>query len=474
MVPRLVQQLQHLAQGYRGFHTPGHQRGKGAPDCLRQWWGEAVFQADLSEIPGLDNLAQPDGLLRDAQARVAEIFGAQHTWFLVNGATAGVLAALLAVHRPGGQVILPRNVHQSVIHGLMLTGAEPIFLTPAWDAQKQVWGGITPAQLTAAFQQSGTANITAVVLNSPTYKGVCGPVAECIAIAHQHHVPVIVDEAHGAHFPFHPALPPSALTSGADLVIHSTHKVLTSLTQSALLHLQGTRVSPQRVQQCLNLIQTTSPSYLLLASLAASAEQMAAQGEPLFEALLNRVGWLIDQIQQLPGYQVLRIDTAIPGFAAQDPTRLVVQTQRLGLTGFALDEWLHTQHRLTAECPGYSDVTFILTPWHSDADCQALVSALAQGSPQPQPLPPVPLPPVTKAVLSLREAFFAPHTLVPWSAAVGRVSAAVVSPYPPGIPVLLPGEFITAEVSEYLTTIQRLGGHIIGLQEQQIAVLSNW
>ncbi|MEN9228414.1 MAG: aminotransferase class I/II-fold pyridoxal phosphate-dependent enzyme [Gloeomargarita sp. SZTDM-1c_bins_89] len=477
MVPTLVQHLQRLAQGYRGFHTPGHHRGRGAPEVLRRWWGDALFQADLSEIPGLDNLAQPEGLLREAQAQVASIFGAEYSWFLVNGATAGVLAALLAVHRPGGKVILPRQVHQSVIHGLILTGAEPVWLLPTWDENRQVWGGITPAQLAATLQQVGPEQVTAVVLSSPSYKGVCGPVGECVAMAHHYGIPVIVDEAHGAHFPFHPQLPASALQLGADMVIHSTHKVLTSLTQSALLHLQGGRVSLRRVQQCLNLIQTTSPSYLLLASLVATAEQMAAQGEQLYGALLERLERLTQQIHRLPGYGVLAIDPHRPGFAAQDPTRLVIQTRRLGWTGFALDERLYQQYQIIAEYPDYGDVTFLLTPWHDDGDGQALLNALAalaQVPPGPTPLPPVPLPPPASAVISPREAFFAPQTLVPWTEAVGQVSAQVVSPYPPGIPVLLPGEMITAEIVEYLTLVQQLGGQLVGVAGPQLAVVSNW
>ncbi|MEN9215852.1 MAG: beta-eliminating lyase-related protein [Gloeomargarita sp. HHBFW_bins_162] len=477
MVP-LIRQLQHLAQGYRGFHTPGHQRGRGAPAVLRQWWGDAVFTSDLAEIPGLDNLSQPAGVLRDAQVRVAEIFGAEHSYFLVNGATAGILASLLAVHRENGVILLPRCVHQSVIHGLILTGAKPLFITPEWDGEQQVWGGINPEKLRAVIQQNGHSNITALVLSSPTYKGVCGAVKECIEIAHAINIPVIVDEAHGAHFPFHSQLPDSALELGADCVIHSTHKVLTSLTQSAVLHSQGNRLNPQRIQQCLSLVQSTSPSYLLLASLVAMAEQMAAQGEKLFSELLEHTTWLTQAINQIPQLKTLKINPNHPGFTTQDPTRLVVQTAELGTTGFTLDELLHEQYHITAEFPDYGDLTFILSPGHTPTDMQILLDALRAISHEIQPqrlLSIPPLPPITQQMLSPREAFFAPQCHVSWSEAVGRISAGTVSVYPPGIPLLIPGEYITPEIVDYLTFIQQMGGGITGCDPQQtMAIVSNW
>jgi lysine decarboxylase len=481
-VPPLIRQLQHLAQSYRGFHTPGHQRGRGAPPLLREWWGEAVFRADLAEIPGLDNLLQPTGILGDAQARVAEIFGAEHTWFLVNGATAGVLAGLLAVCRPQGSIILPRTVHQSVIHGLIFTGTKPLFIMPEWDEKSQVWGGISPEKLREIIIHNDNLQINALVLNSPTYKGVCGAVKECIEIAQEFDIPVIVDEAHGAHFPFHPQLPDSALTLGADLVIHSTHKVLTSLTQSALLHQQGHRLNPQRISQCLRLVQSSSPSYLLLASLVATAEQMAAQGEALFTQLLTHTQGLTPAINHIPDFHTLEINPTQAGFTAQDPTRLVIQTTSLGITGFALDELLHQQYQITAEFPDYGDLTFILSPSHTQDDMQSLTQALQEirqkigRNGKSPPLAPLPLPPpVPSGVMSPRDAFFAPQERLPWSEAVGRVSASIISPYPPGIPVLMPGELITPAVVAYLHLIDELGGQVVGVDgDQKIAVVSSW
>ncbi|APB35221.1 arginine decarboxylase [Gloeomargarita lithophora Alchichica-D10] len=477
-MPPLIAQLQKLAQGYQGFHTPGHQRGRGAPALLRQWWGETVFTADLAEIPGLDNLLQPEGILRQAQDRVAGIFGAEHTWFLVNGATAGVLASLLAVQREQGTVILPRQVHQSVIHGLILTGAKPIFITPEWDESQQVWGGIDPQKLRIILQEKINHKITALVLNSPSYKGVCGNVKECIEIAHKFQVPVIVDEAQGAHFPFHAQLPDSALNWGADVVIHSTHKVLTSLTQSALLHQQGNRIASERLSQCLRLVQSSSPSYLLLASLVATAEQMAHQGEALFTQLLTNAARLTTAINQLPGCRTLKINTSQPGFSTQDPTRLVIQTQGLGMTGFWLDELLHQRYQITAEFPDYGDLTFILSPGHTWAEMQILLDALQVISQnrQSQQLSLLPsLPPVTEGFLSPRDAFFAPQVALPWPEAAGRISAGTLSPYPPGIPVLIPGELITPAVVAYLTCIDQMGGQIVGCDgEQKIPVVSNW
>lgn len=352
-----------------------------------------------------------------------------------------------------------------------------MFILPEWDAQQRVWGGIDPGKLTAILASQNHNSINALLLNSPTYKGVCGAVRECIEIAHKYNIPVIVDEAHGAHFPFHPQLPDSALTLGADLVIHSTHKVLTSLTQSALLHQQGHRINPQQISQCLRLVQSSSPSYLLLASLVAMAEQMAEQGEALFTQLLTQLTWFIPAINHIPSFSTLKINPDQVGFTTQDPTRLVLQTQALGMTGFTLDELLHENYKITAEFPDYGDLTFILSPSHTEADLQILVQALQEISTN-RPLQPLtslpPPPPVTEAVMSPREAFFAPQIVLPWHEAVGQISAVTVSPYPPGIPILLPGEGVTPEVVDYLQELDRLGGQIVGCDTaHKIAVVSN-
>ncbi|HEY9844679.1 MAG TPA: aminotransferase class I/II-fold pyridoxal phosphate-dependent enzyme, partial [Candidatus Caenarcaniphilales bacterium] len=284
------------------FYTPGHKRGQGVPNFLREWLGPAVFQADLPELPELDNLFAPQGVIQAAQELAAAAFGAEHTWFLVNGSTCGIMAALLATCAPGDAIVLPRNIHQSAIAGLIIAGAKPIFVEPEYDPVLDLIHSITPEAVAAALAQHAAK---AVMMVCPTYNGVCGDVAAIAQIAHQHHIPLLVDEAHGPHFAFHPDLPTAALAAGADLTVQSTHKVLAAMTQAAMLHVQGPYIASERVRQALQLLQSTSPSYVLLASLDAARYQMALQGKQLLSQTLQLADTARLQLNQIPGLFVL-------------------------------------------------------------------------------------------------------------------------------------------------------------------------
>jgi arginine decarboxylase len=261
------------------FHTPGHHKGQGIDLSLKVAWGEAVFQSDLPELPELDNLFAPEGVIAEAQELAAEAWGSDRTFFLTNGSTAGVIAAILAVCNPGDEVLIPRNVHRSIISGLILSGASPIFVMPEVDLDLGIAHGVTAETIESHLIHN--PQIKAVLIINPTYYGVCGDLISIANLVHSYGLPLIVDEAHGAHFQFHPALPIAALSADADLVIQSTHKTLSALTQSSMLHLKGDRINPGRLMRALELVQSTSPSYLLLASLDVARMQMATQGEML-------------------------------------------------------------------------------------------------------------------------------------------------------------------------------------------------
>ncbi|WAL62879.1 aminotransferase class I/II-fold pyridoxal phosphate-dependent enzyme [Thermocoleostomius sinensis] len=461
------------------FHTPGHKRGQGISANLRDWLGQAVFQADLPELPELDNLFAPKGVIQQAQVLAAAAFGAEQTWFLANGSTCGIEAAVLATCQPGDKIVLPRNVHQSAIAALILSGAIPIYVQPDYDAEWDVAHGVSPTTIKTAIAQHPDAK--AVLIVSPTYYGVTSPVQEIAEIVHQHDIPLLVDEAHGAHFAFHPDLPPSALSQGADLAVQSIHKTLSALTQAAMLHVQGDRIDRDRLTRCLSLVQSTSPNYLLLASLDAARQQMAIQGQPLMEQALSLSNRVRQELEQISGLLVLadRSDL-LPGFAALDWTRITIDVIRLGLTGFAADEILHETFGVTAELPGLRHLTFILTFGNTNADIDRLVSAfrvLSTLKPQPQLeshclssssflLPPFSLPPLTP-----RQAFFSAAVTLPIAHAIDRISAELVCPYPPGIPVLLPGEVITTEAIEYLQQVLAAGGVVAGCTDSTLETL---
>lgn len=465
----LLTTLQHCARQKRAsFHTPGHKGGQGSHPLLQDWWGRACLQADLPELPELDNLFVPQSVIQQAQDLAAEAFGAEQTWFLVNGSTCGVIAAILATCNPGEYIVLPRNCHQSVISGLVLAGAVPVFVEPDYDPTQDLAYSVTPAAIEAALSRYPEAR--AVLLVHPTYHGVVGQIEAVACIVHRYGIPLLVDEAHGPHFAFHPDLPVAALAAGADLSVQSTHKVLSALTQAAMLHVQGSRIDRDRLSQALRLLQSTSPNYLLLASLDAARQQMALRGDALMTRTLNLAAQVGAWVRELPGLSILepKQDGKTPGFAALDATRLTVTVAELGLSGFEADTILHEQFGVTAELPTLRQLTFILSLGNTPEEIRCLMQALTQLAQhhrrsEPQFLPSLqPERTVSVPERSPREAFLAPKTAQPLEQTVGRVSAELVCPYPPGIPILVPGERITAAAVDRLHCIQKAGGVISG------------
>ncbi|MGF1482459.1 MAG: aminotransferase class I/II-fold pyridoxal phosphate-dependent enzyme, partial [Cyanophyceae cyanobacterium] len=384
----ILDALQTLArQPNAAFFAPGHKRGQGINQQLADLLGNAVFRADLPELPQLDNLFAPAGVIAAAQALAAAAFGADKTWFLVNGSTCGVIAAILATCGPGDRIILPRNIHQSAIAGLILSGATPVFITPKHDAQDELLYSVTPEAVQRALEQH--PDTKAVMVVYPTYEGICGDVEAIAEITHRYQIPLLVDEAHGGHFVFHPDLPPAALKLGADLTVQSTHKVLGAMTQASMLHVQGERITPQRITQALQLLQSTSPSYLLLASLDAARQQMALHGQELMAKTLQLADEARSQLAHIPGLSVLDPPTTpLPHFATLDRTRLTVNPTGLGFSGFEADE-LTQQLGVTAELPTLQHLTFIISLGNTPADIQNLINAFTTLARHPKP----PLPP---------------------------------------------------------------------------------
>jgi arginine decarboxylase len=443
--------------------------------------GTAVFRADLPELPELDNLFAPEGVIHAAQDLAANIFGADRTWFLVNGSTCGIEAAVLATCNPGDKIILPRNSHQSAIAALILSGAIPIFVQPEYDPDWEIAHSMTVSDVAAALEHHPDAK--AVMMVYPTYHGVCGDVEAIAQLAHHYQIPLIVDEAHGAHFAFHPELPIPALAAGADVSIQSIHKVLGAMTQASMLHLRSHYVNPDRVNRALQLVQSTSPSYLLLASLDAARQQVALQGKNLITRTLELADIARTRLSQIPGVSVLPTTAAgqTPGFVALDRTRLTVDVTGLELTGFKADAILHQQLEVTAELPSLQHLTFIITLGNTQQDIEKLVRAFLilaakfiPHPPSPIPHPPSPIPhpsPFLPPPLTPRQAFFAPTETLPIDQTGDRISAELVCPYPPGIPVLLPGERITTTALDYLHRILAFGGVITGCTDAELKTL---
>ena len=457
------------------FYAPGHKKGQGIEHKLKHCFGSKVFCHDLPELPELDNLFAPQNVILQAQNLAAQCFGSDRTWFLVNGSTCGITSAIMAVCKAGDKIILPRNIHQSAIAGLIFSGAVPIFVNPEHDRIRDITYNITPQAVRDTLSKHPT--VKAVMVLHPTYQGVCGDLSAIAQITQQYQIPLLVDEAHGGHFAFHPDLPPSALSLGVDLTVQSTHKTLGAMTQASMLHLQGNKIKPQQLNKALQLTQSTSPSYLLLASLDVARKQMATQGKELMSYSLKLADMAIAKIAQIPGLSVLKFES-LPGFKYLDRTRLTVDVSQLGITGYEADEILHQQLGVTCELPLLRHLTFIITFGNTESDIQRLIKALTiLANDYRQPLANLNLLAsdyiftTPQLALSPREAYFAATETIPLTQSSDRICGELICPYPPGIPVLMPGEVITKEAIAYLQKTIASGGVITGCKDETLKMI---
>jgi len=464
------------------FHTPGHKQGRGIPAELRELLGEMVFRADLTELPEVDNLHDPDGVILEAQTLAAQAYGADRSWFLVNGSTCGVEALVLSVCDPGDKILLPRNCHKSAIAGVILSGATPIFMDPDYDHDLGIAHGVTAATVECTLQAHPQAK--GVLIVNPTYYGVCGDMARIAEVVHAHGLPLLVDEAHGPHFAFHPELPLSALEAGADLVVQSTHKVIAGMTQASLLHLKGSRIDPNRVRNILQLLQSTSPNYVLMMSLDVARRQMALSGEALLTTTLALARSARARLNAIPGIHCFGRERLgqTPGFFALDETRLTVRVSELGLFGFDAHDLINDRFHVQPEMSTLHNVVFIVSLGNCERDLDRLVEsfqvlaaerhALNRGmNEKMQRLAQIQRPPLPPQALTPRQAFFAPIQRVPFQSAVGEICAEIISPYPPGIPILIPGEVVTQAAIDYLLLVHEAGGFINGPEDVRLQTL---
>lgn len=492
--------VSHAGQGNLGFHTPGHHQGRAAWGPWRELLGEAVFSLDLTELPGLDNLQDPQGIIRAAEDEAASFFGAGRTRLLVNGASAGIMAVLLAACREGDPVLVPRNCHQSVMHGLVLSGAAPVYLPVPWRPGLGLPGLVETERLRDALDGAaapghdqprpdrGPAPFKLLVLPHPNYYGLAGELAGQVALAHRSGVPVLADEAHGAHFCASDLFPAPALKAGADYTVHGAHKTLGAFTQAAFLHCRNDALDG-RIAGALRLVQTSSPSYLLMASLDVARRQLQ-QSAALWEAAARLGLELRREISRIPGLNAPGEELLqAPGVSAYDPARLTVNVSGLGITGFAAAARLRDERRILVEMADLHNLVCILAPGDAGPPADALLDALralASGcgagriagrgqdgggfgancgevagaalrelSAVMGDLYGLPIP---RQALTPRQAFFAPGRAAPLEAAAGKVAAGAVTPYPPGVPVICPGEVIAAPALEYLAAWRRAGG----------------
>lgn len=454
------------------FDVPGHKRGRGNPE-LTAFLGERCLSVDVNSMKPLDNLCHPTSVIAEAEALAAEAFGAAHAFFMVGGTTSSVQAMILSQVKPGEKIILPRNVHQSTINALVLCGALPVYINPRMDTRLGIALGMSVADVAQTLEAHPDAK--AILVNNPTYYGICSDIKTITEMAHAKGMRVLADEAHGTHFYFGRDLPLSAMAAGADMAAVSMHKSGGSLTQSSIL-LCGSAVNAQYVRQIINLTQTTSGSYLLLSSLDISRRNLALRGEALFEKVKRYASYAREEINRLGDYYAygreLCNGDSIFDF---DTTKLSVHTAGLGLAGIEVYDLLRDDYDIQVEFGDLSNLLAYISVGDKTKNIERLISALGeirrlhkktgQELPRSEYISPA-------VVISPQAAFYGDKESLPLNACAGHVSGEFVMCYPPGIPILAPGERITEEVISYICYAREKGCLLTGPEEMDASRLN--
>lgn len=445
------------------FCVPGHRFERGISSELTTRFGEGVFRYDLTEANGLDDLHAARGAIKEAQELAAQLYGADKSYFLVNGTSCGNEAMLLACLKENEEVILARNAHQSVISGLILSGAKPVWIMPEYESEWGFYAQVEPEKIEKAFMENPKAK--AVMITSPTYYGVVSDIEAIAEICHKRGVPLLVDEAHGSHLYFYDGLPKGALAQGADGVVMSSHKTIGAMTQSSMLHIKGERISRQRLEGALRMLMSSSPSYVLMTALDAARQQMALEGEALLKRALDLSLQLRRGLEEIDGVSVF--GGSNPGELLKnkiDATRVCFSARQTGLSGFTLFEKMYESGRVSFEMADSENLLAVITAANTKEDIERLLDTLQlvllkekgkkdESLQQSRRLKNLWQECGSEKILSKkspRNAFFAEKEEIPLKKSMGRVCCQSIAPYPPGIPVINPGEVIGRETMDIL------------------------
>lgn len=450
------------------FDVPGHKHGRGNPE-LTQFLGEQCVRVDVNSMKPLDNLCHPISVIREAEQLTADAFGTANAFLMVGGTTSSVQTMVLSVCKRGDKIILPRNVHRSVINALVLCGAVPVYVNPDVDKRLGISLGMKREQVARAIEKHPDA--VAVLVNNPTYYGICSDLRAIVKMAHDAGMYCLADEAHGTHFYFGENMPVSAMEAGADMAAVSMHKSGGSLTQSSLL-LTGPNINPGHVRQIINLTQTTSGSYLLMSSLDISRRNLALRGKEVFAKVAAMAHYGREEINAIGGYYAFG-EELINGDSVFDfdPTKLSVHTRDIGLAGIEVYDILRDEYDIQIEFGDIGNILAYLSIGDRPQDLERLVSALAEihrryqkdssGLFSQEYIDP-------EVVISPQEAFYADKKSVPLEESIGLVCSEFVMCYPPGIPILAPGERITKGILEYIQYAKEKGCSMTGPEDPEI------
>lgn len=457
------------------FRIPGHRLERGVSTKWTDRVGKEVFAYDVTETPFTDDLHSPEGAIEEAQELLRALYHADKSFFLVNGTTCGNEAMLLSAAFEGQEVMIARNAHKSAMMGLIMSGAKPVYIMPEILEEWGLQGGITPEKVRQTFIEHPQCK--ALFLVSPSYYGIVSDLKAIADVCHEYGAMLLVDEAHGGHFYFHEDFPAGALEQGADVCVQSMHKVTGALTQSSVLHIKSKLVDVERLATNLHIVQSTSPNYLLMTSLDCARYELAMHGTEMMKQALELAEDARKRIHAIDGFSCMGQEIiGQAGVAGVDRTRLVISAKELGLTGFSLEEILFERYAVNMELADYQNVLAIVTYANTKDELERLVKAceeIAQEYGKGEKIaceqPKLPL--IPEQVFTPRQAYFAKTEEVNWQQAIGKISAEMIAPYPPGIPIIYPGERITKEVWDYLEQFRKEKRHIHGSRDGKLEII---
>lgn len=465
---------QHAASDPLQFHIPGHKKGRGMDPEFRTFVGDNTLSIDLINIVPLDDLHQPSSVIREAEQLAADAFGADHTMFSVQGTTGAIMTMIMSVCSPDDKIIVPRNAHKSILSAVIFAGATPIWVYPEQDERLGIEHGVTTESIRQAIERN--PDVKAVLLINPTYYGTSIDLLHMVELIHSYDIPALVDEAHGTLLQFHEQLPMSAMQAGADMAATSVHKLGGSMTQSSILNVKGNRVSIKRIRSIMSMLTTTSTSYLLLASLDAARRQLALHGQALVEKAIRLADDARRQINEIPGLYCYGDEICnMEGVFQYDPMKLCIHLGQLGITGFEAEQWLRGAYKIEVELSDLTNILCLITLGDTEHEVNRLLHALKhmsaefshQAASHDRAHTAI-VPAASRFSLSPREAFYAKTKNVLLEQSCGHIIAEFVYVYPPGIPILMPGQIITQEIVNYIMRHIEAGLPVKGPEDPDI------